>query len=76
MTTAEVIKMFKGVGYAEFKKELAEVVVRTFAPFQERRAKLFKNKAQVMRVLEQGAKTARPIAQATMEEVRKKAGLI
>ncbi|MDP2650678.1 MAG: tryptophan--tRNA ligase, partial [bacterium] len=76
MTTTEVVKMFKGVGYAEFKKELAELIVRTFKPFQERRAKLVKNKAQVMKTLEQGAKRAEPIAEATMEEVRRKVGLI
>ena len=76
MTTSEVVKMFKGVGYAEFKKELAELVIKTFKPFQERRAKVFKNKAQVMKVLEEGARNARPIARATMEEVRKKVGLI
>lgn len=76
MTTTEVVKKFKGVGYAEFKKELAELIVRIFKPFQERRAKLFRNRAQVMKVLESGAKTARPVAQKTIDEVRKKAGLI
>ncbi len=76
MTTAEVVKMFRGVGYAEFKKELAELVIKTFKPFQEKRAKLIKNKAQVMKALEQGARTARPIAEATMGEVRRKVGLI
>lgn len=74
--TSTVVKMFKGKGYAEFKKELAELVIKTFKPFQERRAKLFKNRTQVMRVLEDGARTARPVAQATMEEVRRKVGLI
>lgn len=76
LTTSQVVKMFKGVGYAEFKKELAELTSKTFAPFQEKRAKLIKNKAQVMKVLEQGAKIARPVAQATMKEVRRKVGLI
>ncbi len=75
-TTSQVVQMFKGLGYAEFKKELAELVVKTFKPFQERRVKLIKNRAQVMKILERGAKTAQPIAQATMEEVRKKIGLI
>ncbi len=75
-TTSQVVQMFKGVGYAEFKKELAELVIRTFKPFQEKRAKLIKNRAYVTKVLEQGAKSARPIAQATMEEVRRKVGLI
>ncbi len=76
MTTSEVVKMFEGVGYAEFKKELAELVIKTFRPFQERRAKLIKNRAQVMKVLESGAKIARPIAQATIKEVKRKVGLI
>ena len=40
LTTSQVVKMFKGVGYAEFKKELAELIIKTFKPFQERRAKL------------------------------------
>jgi tryptophanyl-tRNA synthetase len=76
LTTSEVVKMFKGVGYAEFKKELAELIIRTFKPFQERRAKLAKNRSQVMKVLEKGAKSAAPIAHATMEEVGRKVGLI
>ena len=76
LTTSQVVKMFKGVGYAEFKKELAELIIKTFKPFQERRAKLVKNRSQVMKVLEKGAKSAAPIAHATMEEVRKKVGLI
>ena len=76
MTTSEVVKTFKGVGYAEFKKELAELAIKTFKPFQERRAKLIKNRAQVMRILEDGAKKARPIAEATMNEVRRKIGLL
>lgn len=75
-TTSEVVRMFKGVGYAEFKKELAKLVIRTFKPFQERRAKLIKNKAHVMKVLENGAKTARPIAEDTIREVRQKVGLV
>ncbi len=76
LSTSQVDKMFKGKGYAEFKKELAELVIKTFKPFQESRAKLFKSRAQVMRILEQGAKVARPVAQATMVEVRRKVGLI
>lgn len=76
LTASEVVRMFKGVGYAEFKKELAELVIKTFKPFQERRAKLIKNRTQVMKILENGAKVARPVAQATMEEVRRKVGLI
>ncbi|MBI3088851.1 MAG: tryptophan--tRNA ligase [Candidatus Colwellbacteria bacterium] len=76
LTTSQVVQMFKGVGYAEFKKELAELAIKTFKPFQERRAKLIKNRAYVMRVLEEGAKAAEPVARATMKEVRRKVGLI
>lgn len=76
LTTSAVVKQFRGAGYAEFKKELAELVIQTFKSFQERRAKLFKNKTQVMKVLERGAKSAQPIARATMAEARRRVGLI
>ncbi len=75
-TTSQVVQMFKGMGYAEFKKELAEIAIKTFRPFQERRAKLIKNRSHVMKVLENGAKVARPVAEKTMKEVRRKVGLI
>ena len=72
----EVVKKFKGKTYLEFKKDLAEVIIKKLQPVQERRLKLMKNKKQVTKILADGAKKAQAVAQATMKEVRKKVGLI
>ena len=76
LTTSAVVKKFDGKGYADFKKDLAELLVDSLKPIQENRKKLLKNKTKVMKVLEDGAKTANPIAEKKLEEVKKKAGLI
>lgn len=72
----EIIKKYKGVGYAEFKKDLSEIIIKALKPIQEKRSGLLKNPNQVKKILAEGAKKVRPIAQATMEEVRQKIGLI
>jgi len=76
ITTAEVVKMFKGVGYADFKKDLAELLVRQLEPIQKERARLLKNKKAVMKILEDGAKKARPIAAKSLDIAKGKVGLI
>ncbi|MBI2010917.1 MAG: tryptophan--tRNA ligase [Candidatus Colwellbacteria bacterium] len=72
----QLVKKFKGVGYREFKSELARVIDKEFKPFRENRKKLLANKSKVVKILEAGAKQARPVAEATMAEVRRKVGLI
>ena len=72
----ELEKRFKGVNYSEFKAELAEVMIEFLKPIQERRAKLIKNRKEVIKILEAGAAKARIATQKTMEEVKKKIGLI
>lgn len=69
-------KKYKGKGYAEFKKDLAEAVVKFLGPIQKRRREFEKKKGYVEQVLEAGAKKARPLAQKTLAEVKKKMGLI
>lgn len=72
----EVVKRYKDAGYATFKEELADLIIEKLQPFREKRAKLLKNKAGVMKVLEKGAKEANPIAQKKLEQAHKKAGLL
>lgn len=75
-STAQVVKKFKNIGYREFKSELAEVINDEFKPFREKRKKLLANRSGVMRILEAGARKARPIAETTLAEARRKIGLI
>jgi len=72
----EIERKYEGRGYAEFKNDLAEVIIKYLKPLREKREKLKKNPDYVKNVLEQGRKKAQKIASATMEEVKKKTGLI
>lgn len=58
------------IGCREDKKRLAEILVNYLAPLREKRAALLKDKNIVNAVLEDGAKKARAIAAATLEQAR------
>jgi len=68
-------KEFAG-GYAEFKKELAEVIIEGLAPLQKKYKELEKNPDYVKEVLAQGNKKAKKIASQTMEAVKTKIGFL
>ncbi|KKU72125.1 MAG: Tryptophanyl-tRNA synthetase [Parcubacteria group bacterium GW2011_GWA2_47_26] len=68
-------KQYAGKGYAEFKAGLAEAIVKFLEPIQARRKELEKKKGCVEEVLAAGAASARPLAQKTLAEVKKKMGL-
>jgi len=72
----EIEKKFKGKGYAEFKKSLAELLINSLEPFRRKRKELILREVYVREILEQGRKRAQIIAQSTLQEVRKKMGLI
>ncbi|MFY9461721.1 MAG: tryptophan--tRNA ligase [Candidatus Sungiibacteriota bacterium] len=65
---------YNGKGYAEFKEELAEVIVQGLAPLQKRFRELENDKTGVTNVLKEGAKTAREISEKTLKEVKEKMG--
>lgn len=69
-------KMYQGKGYAEFKKDLAEAVIRGLANFREKRKGIEKDKEYVENVLRESRKKAREIASKTLEEVKTKIGLL
>ena len=69
----EIEEDYTGKNYAEFKKDLAEVVVEFLAGFQEKYAAL--NDAKVREILEAGAKKAQAFAGPKMDQVKKAVGL-
>jgi len=71
----ELERKFKGKGYAEFKKSLAELLINSLEPFRRKRKELLSREVYVKEILEQGRKRAEIIAQSTMSEIRKKMGL-
>jgi tryptophanyl-tRNA synthetase len=67
---------YKGKGYADFKKDLAEVVVEHFSEFKKRRTELEKDPAYADKVLKVGSERAAEIARTTLCEIRRKMGFI
>lgn len=71
---SELEKKYTGRGYGDFKKDLAEVVVKFLTDFQTRFYKI--KDSEVKKVLADGAKRANKIAGAKLMEVRKKMGIV
>lgn len=69
-------KKFKKKGYAEFKKQLAELLILKLELFRRKRKELLQREVYVKEILKQGAKRAQIIAQSTIQDVKKKMGLI
>jgi len=66
----------RGIGTLVIKQLLLQEMMKTLRPIRERANLLRANPDQVLDALEDGAAKARRIAQATMEEVREKFGLL
>ena len=64
-----------GIGCVDCKKLLAKNINEALAPIRAKRIELAARPGYVKEVLDDGAKRARIIAQATMQEVRQKMGL-
>lgn len=68
-----LVKDYRGKGYGEFKRDLAEVVAKFLTEFQTKFNKISDKQAQV--VLEEGRIKAAKIVKVKMEEVRKVIGV-
>jgi tryptophanyl-tRNA synthetase len=75
-TIKELEKKFEGKGYADFKKSLAQVLIDYLEPFRKKKKELLSREVYVEEILKRGAKRAENIAQSTMQDVRKKMGLL
>jgi len=75
-TTQDIEKEFKGKGYGDFKKSLAQVLINYLEPFRRKQKELETRDVYVKEVLTKGASRAKIIAETTMKEVREKMGLI
>jgi tryptophanyl-tRNA synthetase len=62
-------------GCVDTKRLLAERIIRHYAPARERYLELMAHPAEIDGILEEGAARLRPLAAATMDEVRERMGL-
>ena len=69
---SEIEKKFSGKQYSDFKNDLADTIVEYFQPFNERKAKLLKEKTKITKIIAAGNKKALAIAKKKIEEVKQK----
>ncbi|WQW01887.1 tryptophan--tRNA ligase [Helicobacter pylori] len=70
----KIEERFKNKGYGDFKKELAEVMIQTLKPIQEKYKEISDD--EVKAVLNCGAEKARPLARATYQKAKELMGLV
>ncbi|HAQ40076.1 MAG TPA: tryptophan--tRNA ligase [Clostridiales bacterium] len=75
-TTDEIVASYEGKGYAQFKDDLAEVIIGEVRPIQERIDYLLKNKDYLQEIYSYGAEKAEAAARKTLRKVYKKVGFI
>ena len=71
----DIVDKYKGLGYGEFKRELADVVVNFLEPFQARYRELMSDPEQLDMILADGAEYARGISSQTLSQVKKAMGV-
>ena len=69
-------KKFSKKGYADLKKQLADLLILKLEPFRRKRKELLQREVYVDEILNHGAKRAQALAQTTIQEVKKKMGLL
>lgn len=72
----ELEKEYEGKNYGEFKASLADTIITTLRPLQERYAQIVSDNDAIYSVLEEGAEKANKTAGAKLAHVKTKLGLI
>lgn len=72
---ADIEREFEGKGYGDFKMAVGETVVDALRPVQEKYKEYIADRAQVDRILKDGAERAAVIANKTLTRVMRKVGL-
>ena len=75
-TMDEIEVEFEGKGYGDFKAAVAESVVETLKPIQEKYNDLIKNKDYLEKIYRSGAERAAYVANKTVSKVYRKLGFI
>jgi tryptophanyl-tRNA synthetase len=74
-TVTEIEEMYRGKGYGDFKRDLAEVLVEALSPVRERALELLDDPRELDGILEAGAERARAVASSTLHDAQARMGL-
>jgi tryptophanyl-tRNA synthetase len=72
---SDIEARFEGKGYADFKRELSEVVIEGLRPLKSRYRDLTADPTHIDSLLAEGASKVRPVAEKTLAIVKDKVGL-
>ncbi|HEX9038283.1 MAG TPA: tryptophan--tRNA ligase [Ktedonobacterales bacterium] len=75
-TQPAIEEEFAGKGYGQFKAALADLLVATLEPIQQRYDTIASDPAELDRILARGAERVRPIAANTLRTVKERVGLL
>lgn len=67
---------FNGIGYGQLKERVAEAVIATLSPIQERYRELVADAGHLDAILARGSARAQAVAATTMSEVHQRVGLL
>ena len=73
---SEVVELFVGKGYKEFKEYVAEVIIEELTPVQEKALHLLDHKEELEAIYTEGALKANYKALKTLRKMQKKIGLL
>ncbi|MEG0306668.1 MAG: tryptophan--tRNA ligase [Clostridium sp.] len=76
MSMEAIEEKYKGLGYAQFKLDVAEAVVKELEPVQNNVKELLSDKKKLEEIYTAGAKKANYIATKTLRKMQKKIGLV
>jgi tryptophanyl-tRNA synthetase len=76
MTVEEIEAKYEGLGYAQFKKDVAEAIVSELEPIQNKVKEYTTNKAFLEEIYKKGAEKANYVANKTLRKMQKKIGFI
>ncbi|MDO8443915.1 MAG: tryptophan--tRNA ligase [bacterium] len=74
-SVAEIEQEFQGKNYGQFKKSLAEAIVAYLKPIQEKYDKIIQDEDSLKKILEDGSRRAKILAEKTLLDVKEKIGL-
>ena len=75
-TPDDIVASYEGKGYAQFKKDVAEVIISELKPLQEKINYLLKNKDYLEKIYLYGDEKAEEVARKTLRKAYKKVGFI
>jgi tryptophanyl-tRNA synthetase len=72
----KIEEKYEGLGYAQFKKDVAEAIVSELEPIQKKVVEFTGNKAYLEEIYKKGSEKANYVANKTLRKMQKKIGFI